>query len=72
MPENVILFLQDKINFDAGVTLKDLQHLVYETFNITCCKTTIENYIKGFNYSVKRTSILPVRRNDINAINLRE
>jgi len=60
--------LQDWIDENCGLTLKNLQEMLLKTFGVTVCFKTVDNYIKRFAYTVKRISLLPVRRNTEEAI----
>ena len=63
--------LQMWIGEDCALTLRNLKDLIEVTFNITIGKSTIAKYIGDFNYSIKRISIQPERRNNESAISSR-
>ena len=51
------------IDENAAITLKNLCTKVQEKYNIVVSSTTIHRTIKDFHYSLKRISLIPVRRN---------
>jgi len=59
------------IDEDCSITLESMKKKLKETYDISVCTTTIHNYVGLFSYSLKRISVLPVKRNDLAAINKR-
>ncbi|KAI5151379.1 hypothetical protein ENBRE01_2101 [Enteropsectra breve] len=51
------------IDADCGLSLKSLSEKVEADFGLTVSKSTIDRCISAFNYSFKRTSLIPERRN---------
>jgi transposase len=60
--------LKSWIDENCTITQNKLVEKVKEVFKIQCSHTTINNYIDGFNYSLKKISLIPERRNNFNAI----
>ncbi|KAI5154526.1 hypothetical protein ENBRE01_3401, partial [Enteropsectra breve] len=51
------------IDADCGLSLKSLAEKVEADFGLTVSKSTIDRCISAFNYSSKRKSLIPERRN---------
>lgn len=67
-----IAALQKNIDDDCSISLELLRDNLKNDFNIDVCTMTIHRYIKSFNYTVKKTTLIPIKRNDERAINARE
>jgi transposase len=63
--------LREWIDEDASITLNSLKTKLFEKHGITVSIKTVDNYIDGFNYSFKRISLIPSRRNEEDVLNLR-
>lgn len=66
-----IRFIRDCIEEDCGTTLKTIKQKLLRVFNLQVSEVTIGRYISGFNFSFKRVSLEPIRRNDSENIECR-
>lgn len=57
-------FIKQLIEEDCGITLSCIKQKLFEKFNINVSISTISKYINEFNFSFKRVSLIPERRND--------
>lgn len=64
--------IQDWIDAECTLSLKQLNSRLFEKYSIKIHNSTINNYINSFNYSLKRISIVPERRNSLDVIELRK
>lgn len=64
--------LKSLIEEDCQRTLVDLADRIESEFEIKVCKSTINNYLNGLNFSVKRISPIPIRRNCDSTITIRK
>ena len=55
--------IQNWLADDCGLTLVQLKNRLSASYGIDVSKSTVDRAIKGFNYSFKRTSVVPERRN---------
>jgi transposase len=60
------------IDDDCSLTLKKIAARLAEQFSITIGTSTINRAIHEFHFSWKRTSLIPVRRNDDEALRVRQ
>jgi hypothetical protein len=44
--------------------LKTISEKIFEKYNVVVSKSTIDRYISTFNFTLKRISLIPTRRND--------
>lgn len=64
--------IQEWIDEDAGITLKNLKAKLAEEFGISASTTTISKCISSFHYSMKRLQLQPARRNDMKSLECRQ
>ena len=64
--------LKQWIEEDCQMTLSNLADKLEQEFNVKVCKQTINNYLTGLNFSVKRISPIPMRRNCESTIRIRK
>jgi len=69
--ENHIHAIRSWIDEDCGLSLKAIKCRLQEEFSISICEKTVDRYISSFSYTLKRTSLIPEKRNDANCINAR-
>ncbi|KAI5151528.1 hypothetical protein ENBRE01_2198 [Enteropsectra breve] len=58
------MIIQAWVDEDCGLTLKTLAERCYSELGINVNPSTINRALKSFNYSFKRTHLIPERRND--------
>ncbi|XP_074596342.1 uncharacterized protein LOC141851497 [Brevipalpus obovatus] len=63
--------LKEWVNEDCQRTLEDLATLIEEKYGIKLAISTVFGYLENLHYTVKRTSIIPERRNCQATIDLR-
>lgn len=63
--------LQSWIEDDCTITLAQLKRKFEEELSIQVGKSTLARYIFNFNFTWKRTSLIPIRRNDQDTIEAR-
>lgn len=56
------------ISEDAGISLKQIGVKLENEFNINVSKSTIDRCIDSFSFTLKRTSLIPERRNEADLI----
>lgn len=54
-----IAFLISKLEDDCEMTLKQLKNELFQQFNITCCVSTIANYLNGQLFTFKKVRLIP-------------
>ncbi|XP_074604060.1 uncharacterized protein LOC141857460 [Brevipalpus obovatus] len=59
------------VDEDCKRTLEDLGNLIEEKFGIKLAKSTVHNYLDALNFSLRRISLVPERRNCASTIELR-
>lgn len=59
------------IDEDCTLTLKKIKEKIFEEFDVCVSIPTLARVISGFNYSLKRISVIPQRRNEPDVINAR-
>ena len=59
------------IDEDCSLSLKNIKTKIFEDLNIIISPSTISRYIDNFHYSLKRVSIVPIRRNTPETLALR-
>jgi len=69
--EEMKLAIKTLVDDDCTISLKSISEKISTQYGITVCKNTINRVLEGFNYSVKRVSLIPTRRNDEAAISAR-
>lgn len=67
-----IEYIKSLIDEDCSITLRNIQSKLHHEKNIHVSLSTINRSILGFYYSVKRTSLIPELRNDIETIRMRK
>jgi len=60
--------IQSWIDEDCGITLKSIQQRCQSQLNINVSIASLHRAINNFNYSFKRTSLVPEKRNDPDVI----
>jgi transposase len=63
--------LRDWVDEDCKVTLKEMKEKVKMEMNVKISTSTIDNYLRDFHYTLKRTSLIPIKRNDPETIEKR-
>jgi transposase len=63
--------IRSYISDDCSITLKRIQEKLFEEFRIHVSISTIFRAIHGFSFSLKRTSRIPIRRDDEDLIERR-
>ncbi len=58
------VFIKEAINNDCGITIRSWKEMLLSKFNINVFLSTISKYIEAFNFSFKKVSLDPIRRND--------
>ena len=64
-------FIKSLIDDDCSITLKKITEKIHQTFLISVSQKTIDRCLSEFSYSLKRTSLIPERRNTIEQIEMR-
>jgi transposase len=59
------------VDENCSLTLRKIKQRCFEAFGITASPTTINRCLDEFHYSLKRVSVIPSRRNDEEALNVR-
>ena len=59
------------VDDDCSITLRAIKEKVLSEFGISICEKTADRVMKEFHYSLKRTSLIPVRRNDLDVVDKR-
>lgn len=59
------------VDENCSITLKKLCTKIEDNFNISVSHMTVERCLRDFQYSLKRVHLLPIQRNNENAINQR-
>jgi transposase len=72
LDEDKIIFIKSLIDTNAGITLNGIKKEIFEKYDLNISKSTIDTYITEFNYSLKRISLQPIRRNSLDTLNERE
>ena len=65
-------FIKRWLDEDCCLSLKDIKIKLYNECNLLVSTATIQRSIKGFNFSFKRTSRIPERRNCSSTISIRK
>ncbi|KII71832.1 hypothetical protein RF11_01376 [Thelohanellus kitauei] len=60
------------VDDNAGIPLRTIVSKVHEEIDISVGKSTIDRILKRFDYSCKRVSIIPERRNNGSTLSIRE
>jgi len=63
--------LKEWCDLDCQRTLEDYSNLIEDKYGIKVSKSTINNYLDSLHYTIKRTSVVPIRRNCDSTINTR-
>ena len=59
------------ISENCSITLKAIKDKLLDNFNIVVGTTCIHNTLQSFSYSLKRVSLIPIKRNDTTALEVR-
>ncbi|KAG0421621.1 hypothetical protein DMUE_6280, partial [Dictyocoela muelleri] len=63
--------IKEYLDNDATLSLNSIKNKLYNDFSIITSLSTLHRAIKGFHYSLKRLSIVPIRRNNRDTIESR-
>jgi len=65
------IWVKDLVDQNCSITLHSLKKKVHEMFQKSVSCSTLFNYLKDFHYTLKRISVIPEKRNNLETIELR-